>query len=140
MFFQVAEARREADEKRNAKYAKMERQREEVRQNIREKVIPLKSCCFFLLNQFILFYSDKNFESISVLWRHNCSLIVFCLVLSRNDKKKHASFYFGFQYEIEQFFPKAYLSLNNFLLYFFSIISRKKKKQLLHFRHPVKDV
>ncbi|CAF3303170.1 unnamed protein product [Rotaria socialis] len=33
----VAEARREADEKRNAKYAKMERQREEVRQNIREK-------------------------------------------------------------------------------------------------------
>lgn len=37
--FQVAEARREADEKRTAKYAKMERQREEVRQNIREKVI-----------------------------------------------------------------------------------------------------
>ena len=36
--FQVAEARREADEKRTAKYAKMERQREEVRQNIREKV------------------------------------------------------------------------------------------------------
>ncbi|CAF0754782.1 unnamed protein product [Rotaria sp. Silwood1] len=34
---EVAEARREADEKRNAKYAKMERQREEVRQNIREK-------------------------------------------------------------------------------------------------------
>ena len=34
----MAEARREADEKRNAKYAKMERQREEVRQNIREKV------------------------------------------------------------------------------------------------------
>ncbi|CAF0892573.1 unnamed protein product [Rotaria sordida] len=33
----LAEARREADEKRNAKYAKMERQREEVRQNIREK-------------------------------------------------------------------------------------------------------
>ncbi|CAF2391433.1 unnamed protein product [Rotaria sp. Silwood2] len=34
---EVTEARREADEKRNAKYAKMERQREEVRQNIREK-------------------------------------------------------------------------------------------------------
>jgi len=34
---EVAEARREADEKRTAKYAKMERQREEVRQNIREK-------------------------------------------------------------------------------------------------------
>ncbi|CAF0915654.1 unnamed protein product [Adineta steineri] len=33
----VAEARREADEKRTAKYAKMERQREEVRQGIREK-------------------------------------------------------------------------------------------------------
>ncbi len=38
LIIQVAEARREADEKRNAKYAKMERQREEVRQNIREKV------------------------------------------------------------------------------------------------------
>ncbi|CAF0905299.1 unnamed protein product [Adineta steineri] len=34
---EVAEARREADEKRTAKYAKMERQREEVRQGIREK-------------------------------------------------------------------------------------------------------
>jgi len=34
----VAEARREAEEKRDAKYAKMERQREEVRQGIREKV------------------------------------------------------------------------------------------------------
>ncbi|CAF1281506.1 unnamed protein product [Adineta ricciae] len=33
----VAEARREAEEKRDAKYAKMERQREEVRQGIREK-------------------------------------------------------------------------------------------------------
>ncbi|CAF3370721.1 unnamed protein product [Rotaria sp. Silwood1] len=33
----VAEARREAEEKRDAKYAKMERQREEVRQAIREK-------------------------------------------------------------------------------------------------------
>lgn len=36
--FQVAEARREAEEKRDAKYAKMERQREEIRQGIREKV------------------------------------------------------------------------------------------------------
>ena len=36
--FQVAEARREAEEKRDAKYAKMERQREDVRQGIREKV------------------------------------------------------------------------------------------------------
>lgn len=35
---QVAEARREAEEKRDAKYAKMERQREEIRQGIREKV------------------------------------------------------------------------------------------------------
>ena len=43
--FQVAEARREADERRNAKYAKMERQREEVRQNIREKVIRKKLIC-----------------------------------------------------------------------------------------------
>ncbi|UJR10209.1 hypothetical protein I4U23_014423 [Adineta vaga] len=34
---EVAEARREAEEKRDAKYAKMERQREEVRQGIREK-------------------------------------------------------------------------------------------------------
>lgn len=34
----MAEARREAEEKRDAKYAKMERQREEVRQAIREKV------------------------------------------------------------------------------------------------------
>ena len=34
----MAEARREAEEKRDAKYAKMERQREEVRQGIREKV------------------------------------------------------------------------------------------------------
>ncbi|CAF0821077.1 unnamed protein product [Rotaria sp. Silwood1] len=34
---EVAEARREAEEKRDAKYAKMERQREEVRQAIREK-------------------------------------------------------------------------------------------------------
>ncbi|CAF1620190.1 unnamed protein product [Rotaria magnacalcarata] len=34
---EVAEARREAEEKRDAKYAKMERQREEVRQTIREK-------------------------------------------------------------------------------------------------------
>ncbi|CAF0920957.1 unnamed protein product [Didymodactylos carnosus] len=33
----IAEARREADEKRKAKYAKMERQREEVRQQIRDK-------------------------------------------------------------------------------------------------------
>ncbi|CAF0920369.1 unnamed protein product [Rotaria sordida] len=33
----VTEARREAEEKRDAKYAKMERQREEVRQSIREK-------------------------------------------------------------------------------------------------------
>ncbi|CAF1096926.1 unnamed protein product [Adineta steineri] len=34
---EVAEARREAEEKRDAKYAKMERQREDVRQGIREK-------------------------------------------------------------------------------------------------------
>ncbi|CAF0920349.1 unnamed protein product [Rotaria sordida] len=34
---EVTEARREAEEKRDAKYAKMERQREEVRQSIREK-------------------------------------------------------------------------------------------------------
>jgi len=34
---EIAEARREADEKRTAKYAKMERQREEVRQGIRDK-------------------------------------------------------------------------------------------------------
>jgi hypothetical protein len=61
----------------------MERQREEVRQNIREKV---KILIFCLLKK------DKTTIKIG-LSGHNCSmdLIIFCLFMSWNDKK-HAIF------------------------------------------------
>lgn len=59
-FIQVAEARREADEKRNAKYAKMERQREEVRQNIREKVFLNNSFHSTNKSTSLLYEAKKN--------------------------------------------------------------------------------
>lgn len=72
---QVAEARREAEEKRDAKYAKMERQREEVRQGIREKVI-------------FLFCQNKVKSIIeSSPLGHHCpiDLRAVCVCMSRNN-------------------------------------------------------
>jgi thermostable 8-oxoguanine DNA glycosylase len=72
----VAEARREAEEKRDAKYAKMERQREEVRQTIREKVNTDRT---------ILSGQVEHSQESSILM----DLPIFCLCTSR-DQTKHA--------------------------------------------------